>query len=73
MSATITRLASDSVRSCGAPACGEGAVAIVAVSVAERYPATAGLYGARQTAALVVPACAAHTAAVRELLREVEA
>jgi hypothetical protein len=73
MSATITRLGSDQTRSCGAPACGEGAVAIVSVSVAERYAPTSGLYGARRTAALVVPACAAHTAAVREALREVEA
>jgi hypothetical protein len=73
MSATITRLASDSVRACGAPACGEGAVALVSVSVAEKYPPTYGLYGARRTAALVVAACAAHTAAVREALREVEA
>jgi hypothetical protein len=73
MSATITRLSTDQVRSCGATACGEGAVALVSVSVAERYPSTAGLYGARHTAALVVPACAAHTAAVREALREVEA
>ena len=70
MSATITRLASDSVRACGAPACGEGAVALVSVSVAEQYPPTHGLYGARRTAALVVPACAAHTAAVREALAE---
>jgi len=72
MTATITRLATDQQRSCGAPACGESAVALVAVSVAEKYPPTYGLYGARRTAALVVAACAAHTAAVRAALREVE-
>lgn len=73
MSATITRLAADQQRGCGATACGADAVALVSVSVAERYPRTSPLYGARQMAALVVPACAAHTAAVREALREVEA
>ena len=72
MSATITRLASDSVRACGATACGADAVALVSVSVAERYPRSSPLYGKRQTAALVVPACAAHASAVREALREVE-
>jgi len=70
MATTIAPLATDQQRSCGATACGAGAVAIVSVSVAERYPPTNGLYGARHTAALVVPACAAHAAAVREALAE---
>jgi len=73
MSATITRLAADQQRGCGAPACGAEAVALVSVRVADRYPRTTPLYGKASTAALVVAACAAHTAAVREALREVEA
>ena len=73
MSATITRLSSDSVRACGATACGEPAVVSISVRIAERYPKSNGIWGTRHITALVVPSCAPHASAVRDALREVEA
>ena len=71
MSATITRITTEQARGCGATACGEAAVALISVRIAERYPKSNGIWGTRNITALVVPSCAAHASAVRDALREV--